>query len=144
MIHFVLGSPGSGKTTFAKEWKRTHPNFTIVSGDDIRLALHGKPFDIEREWEVSHIKQVMIRALYNRGHDLLLDGTHTTEASISKIFKVDPLAGYTFLDTPYETCLKNRPYIAIEVMEHFKKNLEILKDGGLAYNIERIREKCCQ
>lgn len=76
----TIGLPRTGKSTWAR--KRGVP---MVNGDSVRLALHGQPFIVEAEPMVSCVKQLMVRALFNAGHEtVILDGTHTTRASRDK------------------------------------------------------------
>ena len=44
--------PASGKSTWAKEYQRTHPNTYIVSSDDIRVEICGTYQDHSRQAEV--------------------------------------------------------------------------------------------
>ncbi|MCR4562764.1 MAG: AAA family ATPase [Bacilli bacterium] len=45
----LSGTPGSGKSTWANQYKATHENVFIVSSDDIRAELFGKPNDFRNE-----------------------------------------------------------------------------------------------
>lgn len=73
----TVGLPQTGKST----WARTR-HVPMVNGDSVRLALHGQPFIVEAEPMVSCVQQLMVRALFIAGHDVvILDGTHTTRAS---------------------------------------------------------------
>jgi len=50
----LSGIPGSGKSTWAKNYIKTHPNAHIVSSDELRLELWGKVNDFRDEktvWE---------------------------------------------------------------------------------------------
>lgn len=54
MRHLILLSaiPGSGKSTWANEYKRTHENTFIVASDEIRIRLTGDVQNFEHEDEV--------------------------------------------------------------------------------------------
>ena len=54
MRHLILLSaiPGSGKSTWANEYKRMHENTFIVASDEIRIRLTGNVQNFEHEDEV--------------------------------------------------------------------------------------------
>lgn len=50
---FVLtGAPGSGKSTWAKEYQKTHENVRIISSDEVRFELTGVYDNHSRQKEV--------------------------------------------------------------------------------------------
>ncbi len=107
-IYFCVAIPRSGKSTYCNKWVRnlTHndPPRVIVCGDDIRLALTGHRFFGPAEELVSGIKHTMIRSLFTRGFDIIVDGTHTTLASIRLLLEIDPFAKPIIFNTPIEVC----------------------------------------
>ena len=48
-LYLLSALPGSGKSTWAKRFKDTHPEAKIVSSDGIRLELFGKVDDFSNE-----------------------------------------------------------------------------------------------
>lgn len=88
---FTIGPPRSGKSTYCTEWAKAAPNRAIVCGDSIRQAL-GFEYRQENETLVQGIKDTMIRALLDRGQDVIVDGTHSTEGNIKRIFQIDKKA----------------------------------------------------
>ena len=53
---FVLSAPpGSGKSTWAKTYRDSHPNTYIISSDDIRYELTGQMQDFSKQKEVWEI-----------------------------------------------------------------------------------------
>ena len=89
-LHFTIGLPRCGKSTFCDEWvriKSSQPR-VIVCSDNIRLALHGQRFQPKAENMVHSIQEVFIKALLDRGHDVIVDGTHTTLSNITRLSKM--------------------------------------------------------
>src|SRR5688572_33094149 len=104
MLLFMIGLARSGKSTWADKWlngdygtphfeSELHfvrhispkPKFkspsnprVVVSGDDIRKALYGQRYNSHMEEYIFAIEHTMIKALLDRGHDVLVDDTHTT------------------------------------------------------------------
>jgi len=67
----TVGLPRSGKSTWAEK-----QNIPIVSGDSIRLALHGVDYLEEAEPMVWTIAKIMIKALFHSNHEkVILDNT---------------------------------------------------------------------
>lgn len=129
-LFFTIGLPRSGKSTFAKDWMvgryrilennkyvklmdyqigivdvmNPHLGRAVVNADTIRLNLYGQRFCDVGEPFVHAVKDCMIRSLLNYGHDVLVDGTHTSEYSRKALYKIDPNAQYVLIDTPAATC----------------------------------------
>lgn len=85
---FTIGPPRSGKSTYCTNWAKEAPNRAIVCADSIREAL-GFEFRQENETLIQGMKDTMIRALLNRGQDVIVDGTHSTKPSIKRIFSIN-------------------------------------------------------
>ena len=73
--YVMVGAPGSGKSTKAKEIAQRE-NAVIVSGDDIRAELYGSA-EIQGNWVEIHdrIEQEVEKAAA-LGRPVILDGTH--------------------------------------------------------------------
>lgn len=50
-LHFTIGLPRSGKSTFCREWVRSGVARTIIEADAIRIALTGHRFNTNAEGE---------------------------------------------------------------------------------------------
>lgn len=168
MLFFTIGLPRSGKSTLCDEWVKYETDIinnqfqphinedicehvhiikedkprVIVCADDIRIALHGCRWSSVAEETIHSIQGVMIRSLLNRGFDVLLDGTHTTQPSIERILSFRPNAQSVYINTDSETCIER----AVEtrqsdlkmVIERMRANLEKLCGGYVtAFTIER-------
>lgn len=86
---YCIGLPRSGKSTICTKWANEKPMRAIVNSDSIRLALTGRRYEPLAETQVFATKHVMIRALLERGFDVIVDGTHSTEISIKRILEID-------------------------------------------------------
>jgi predicted kinase len=74
LLYLTVGLPYSGKSTWARE-----SDLPIVSPDAIRVALHGQRFISSAEPVVWATARLMVAALFEAGHDLVvLDATNTT------------------------------------------------------------------
>lgn len=149
-LFFCLGCPRSGKSTFADKWVK-HPAYrprVIVCSDDIRLALHGQRYKREAEPMVWAINGYMAEALLARGHDVLIDGTNTTDSSIERLLQIDIDARPFLIDTPKEECLRRAVETEqgdlLPVIERVHAQLEALKEYGIERKIAEIREKVRQ
>lgn len=74
----LLGIPGSGKSTWAKEFIfRCDASFTVVSSDEIRRQLSGHVNDQSRNTEVWEIALNQCQGLLSAGRNVILDATNT-------------------------------------------------------------------
>jgi len=87
-VYEMMGLPGSGKTTWAKE-KAEETGAIIIGRDDIRHMLkHSHSYDSSEKnqkyvWDVS---QFMIKEALQRGFDVILD-----QMSLTKISRIETL-----------------------------------------------------
>ena len=80
MIHVMVGLPGSGKTTLAKEL-RDNLGGIIISKDTVRYHMLGIEFDRDLENEVDRMFRAMLSsALYGYINDVIIDNTNLTKA----------------------------------------------------------------
>lgn len=123
-LYFLIGLPRSGKSSFSKKWVEDKINIlenniytenkncycqnlnprVIVCADDIRLAL-GHRWNGLVEPYVNATKLTMIRTLLQK-HDVLVDGTHTTERSIRELLDINKDAIPYYIPTSPEECKK--------------------------------------
>lgn len=74
ILILTVGLPRSGKTTWAKS-----QGYPIVNPDSIRLALHGQRFQADAEPFVWAIAEVMVKALFKAGNNVVIvDATNNT------------------------------------------------------------------
>lgn len=144
---FTIGIARCGKSTYCDKWALTEGNRTIVSGDDIRLAMHGERFNRDAEPMVWAIHTYMIKALLLRGFDVIIDGTNTTEKSIHRILSIKPDARYILIDTPIEECKRRASasgqgdLVTDGVIDRQSAQLEALKAEGIEVVVDRVRQQ---
>ncbi len=109
ICHFLIGIPGSGKSTFAHALAKLG-NYVIVSTDDIRIALYGDA-KIQGNWsEVENQVIVLIGNAIASGKGVIYDATNCKRSfRLDFLMKLEPrnliwIAWY--LKTPIEICLK--------------------------------------
>ena len=74
----LLGIPGSGKSTWAKQYVlKCDASFTIVSSDEVRKILCGNLRDQTRNNEVWEIVLNQVQGHLKRGRNVILDATNT-------------------------------------------------------------------
>ncbi|MEE8577292.1 MAG: ATP-binding protein [candidate division Zixibacteria bacterium] len=108
----TVGLPRSGKSTWAKEvTKQIHS--PIVNPDAVRLAVTGQRFVKTAEPLVWTIVQIMVRALFEAGHNsVILDATNTTKARRkfwldecrNGFYGDDAKVSFVVFDTPVDVC----------------------------------------
>lgn len=112
-LHFTIGLARSGKSTFCSKWVCQQPRECIegfihprvvVCADNIRLAVTGQRYNRHAESTVFMIKNYMIESLLSRGHDVIVDGTHSTISSVQRLLEIDPNAQYHLINTSAEVC----------------------------------------
>lgn len=60
----TVGCPGSGKSTWAKEYARTHPGFYVVNRDNIRVGLMG--ITARNEYKYSKAREKLVTEIMER------------------------------------------------------------------------------
>ncbi len=105
--HFLIGIPGSGKSTVA-HWLQAETQGKIVSTDDIRQQLYGNA-SIQGDWATiaAVIAQQLQQAIAAQ-QTIIYDATN-----VNRQWRQDFLAQYSqiawigwFLQTPFDQCLK--------------------------------------
>lgn len=113
----MVGLPGSGKTTWAKNWINENPKSRLrVSRDDIRKMLGPSTLiTTQREALISIIESTAIRNALKRGYDVVVDSHHLNPKVIQKWksyvdeinkkpdIKLD--LEFIHLNTPLEVCI---------------------------------------
>lgn len=111
VLILTIGIPGSGKTSWVKEYKKTHPLTFVVSTDDIRKELTGVEQCVnpsQNEWihttARNRVKEILSRKdHYGLGPEIIVDSTNVdleewlkykdlgASVILAKVFDVPPL-----------------------------------------------------
>jgi len=75
-IVVLRGLPGSGKSTWAREYVALNPDARVrVNRDDIRAMLFGR-YDGVDEKTVSQVEEATVLAAVEAGRDVVVDAMH--------------------------------------------------------------------
>jgi predicted kinase len=113
-LHFTIGLPRSGKTTYCKQWADQDKGRVVVNADSIRLALSGDRYNSLCEPQVHATKLVMVRSLLLYGYDVMVDGTHTTKRSILELLYIDPMERFGIDEDVYPHVLETHPDVCVQ------------------------------
>lgn len=104
---FTVGLPRSGKSTWCDQWLReSGPRPRVVlAGDDFRKAA-GVKYHPWAEGFVFAALDTAARALLLRGCDVVVDDTHTSEASVLRCMRISLGAKPKWFHTSQEECLR--------------------------------------
>jgi predicted kinase len=105
------GLPGSGKSTFAKQYQTENPETIRVNKDDLRASLHNGVFSKGRENFVLKARDFIIDQALSEGHDVLCDDTNLHSKHLARMEEIAAKHGATveikdFTDVPIETCIQ--------------------------------------
>ena len=111
ILWIMVGLPASGKSTFASQYCKVHPNTIHVSRDEIRFSKITDDeayFSAEREVFKEFCKQIQNNL--NAGLDVIADATHLNWKSRSKLIRNLNLKNANinciYVNTPVEVCIE--------------------------------------
>lgn len=89
-FYILKGIPGSGKSTWAKQFVKKEKTWRRVNKDDIRTMLYGDDYDfsVENENLVDSLQDALIRKTVSEGFNVVIDNTHLTRQSVKKLNKI--------------------------------------------------------
>jgi len=141
----MIGVPGSGKTTWAKQYLEEHKNdefkWVRVSRDDIRMMCFNVEFDIVNEVTVTQIEDKLVRLALEEGKNVLIDATHVNRKSRNKWHKLAlDVGGIDVIEKGFkidlETCLERNRNRDRKVPEDIIQNMyeKLQKSGFQEWN----------
>jgi len=137
MLIAMMGLPRSGKSTIATKLG-LELGAPIVCKDTIRLAMHGQRYVAAAEDYVRAVAKTMIKALFLRGHAVVIaDETHYSKAAREAI--KDPMWAVRWfpVQTPADVCsqraLETGQPDLVEVINEMSMRYEPLEDSDLVY-----------
>jgi predicted kinase len=110
ICHFLIGIPGSGKSTFAQKWVEADPSYCIISTDRIRGELFGDE-SIQGDWTTVEARVFEeIDTCLAQETPVIYDATNAKRPwRLGFLQKMQqrphsPLWMAWYLETPLETC----------------------------------------
>lgn len=114
-VIILQGIPGSGKTTYARNWVNENPTKRIrVNQDDIRNML-GPYWIEEREHLVHLIQNAVITSAMEGGYDIIVDNMNLNPKAITRVISLAKVHNEDYgnyrvemhrIDTPLEECIR--------------------------------------
>jgi len=89
-VILLKGLPASGKTTWAKEYMKTHPNTKRVNKDDLRAMIDDGVWDGKREKFILQIRDDIIVNALKKGFDIIVDDTNFSQKHETRIKAITP------------------------------------------------------
>lgn len=89
-VYINIGFPGSGKSTWAREFVKDHPDTIIVNRDALRTMIKGGDYTFDFRYEPFVKKatnDAILRGL-EHGLDVIVDETHIKKARRYEIIRV--------------------------------------------------------
>jgi predicted kinase len=150
-LYYLLGIPRCGKSSFANKWVRYEDKQTIdelegvytsyvyelynprviLCADSFRYALTGEVYEKEAEAAIYTMVDYAAKALLLTGHDVLMDETSSTKATLRRYYRLDINATGIWIDTPKEVCIERAKNLKqdylIPVIERISKQLDKLR-----------------
>lgn len=125
------GLPGSGKTTFAREWVNEDPdNRARVNRDDLRFATYGKyVIGHKLEDNITYAQQAQVKSLLSNAISVIVDDTNLRAATVRDWYRVADSVGATVAFTDFE----------IDVDECIRRDVLRAEAGGRAVGEDVIR-----
>ncbi len=85
LVYLLIGAPGSGKSTFARELIKNEPNrYVRVNKDDLRNMAHDGVFSYENEEYIRKAEESLIKTALRDGYDMVWDNTHCNSSTRKK------------------------------------------------------------
>lgn len=137
----IQGWPGSGKTTWAKEWVKADLKRSRLSRDDLRASVFASEGILEtaNESMVTKLVNAQLKALIQAGRDVVIDATNLNQKSLSALAKITIHQGASFdtfaIDTDVNECvrrdfqraLKHERSVGEDVIRKFAKRYPMSK-----------------
>jgi predicted kinase len=85
----LVGIPGSGKSTYAKQLVAKDPsNWVRISNDDLRAMLNGSVWTSEYEKIITDARNYLIRDAFKRGKNVVIDNLNINRRHFDDVCKI--------------------------------------------------------
>jgi predicted kinase len=134
-VKILIGIPGSGKSTYAKEFIKKNEGWVIISRDSFRYMLKNVGYcEPKIESLITDLMNVTVVKSLSRNLNVILDNTHVKESYINEAIKlVEHYADVEYMpfDVPLETCIlrdkAREKTVGEDVIKRMHKDYEVLK-----------------
>lgn len=147
-LTMLIGSPASGKSTYAEWIVRTEPKTMRISRDEIRFAQFQDQMDAPTESMITKIINEQTRTLLSNGWNVILDNCNTKWDYIKEpiaIFKELANIEFKLFDLPleelYERNEKRTRKVPKKVIENMYHQLQGLKQKFDFKPIKRVQKE---
>lgn len=135
-VKILIGIPGSGKSTWSKDFVSKNPDWVRVGRDDFRFMLKDSPIlDPKGEKMLNDLMTQTTRKALLSGYNVVLDNTHCKLKYINEaIASVNDLADvdFRYFDVPMTTCIERdktrEKKVGAPIITKMAKDLAILLD----------------
>lgn len=119
----TVGCPGSGKSYWAKQYQKEHPDTVRLNNDELRETLFGRVFDSGDTKVLNSLRNDMELNLLKKFKDLIIDNCNVTRVYHEHYMKIAETWGYEliikdFSKVPLELCFQRNKERGREVPEH--------------------------
>lgn len=127
----VRGLPGSGKSTWSKEWVAESVTRVRINRDDMRFQYYNKYWGLDPHQEdtITLMEDTQVKGLLDAGISVVVDATHLKAEYITRwydiadqIREVEVDVQIKEFDTPLEVCLERNEKRERTVPEHIIRN----------------------
>lgn len=133
----MRGLPGSGKTTWARDWMTYRSNCPTIriNRDDLRASMFGQ-YTIDHEEFVKRVSMSIAREAFERNYDVIIDDTNLPETTIERwrdfVHAQHRCITVEYIDlrsVPLETCLdrnskRDKPVPESAIRNMYKQYVE--------------------
>lgn len=132
-IIFLKGVPGSGKSTWAKEYIANNPGWVRTNKDEIRLEMGITNWSKAQEKIVEQTEFNRVRDALENGYNVVIDNTHFNPYFEEQYRKLASRANaefeVKFFDTPLAECLRRNalrenPVPEKVIVDMWRKNVQ--------------------
>ncbi len=131
-LYYLVGLPGSSKTTWAKKIKND-VNATYLSSDDLRIELYGDVHNQEHNGNLFQIMSKRAKELLKQGSNVIYDATNISSKRRTIFLKelkniyCEKICVYfaTDINTCYDNDLKRDRQVGFNVIDRMYRNLQI-------------------
>lgn len=113
---YTIGLPGSGKSTWAREYQKENPNTVLVNKDELRAMLHNSVHSKGREDFVCMMRDFIITTALLKGHDVIVHDTNFHPSHPESFKKI--------VDLHNNSLLPKQPRVTLEVKDFSDVPLE--------------------